>query len=256
MIKVVNLTQHYGVKPVLSNVSLEIPSGELVAVMGPNGMGKSTLLSVVAGVLSPQKGHVEIDGRVRRRTEDEEMEIRKRLLYLPAEPWLPTYTTGRVFLLTVGKIYDIEDFRLMEHVDRLLELFDLEEQADSPISSYSTGQRKKIALASALAAERPIMVLDEPFSGGLDPSGILATKQVLKRLAARGDSTVLLAAPVPELVEEIAHRVVILKEGRILAYDTIAGLRETSGCQGPLSEILERLMHPEAEARIQRYLER
>ena len=78
MIRAVDITQHYGVRPVLRQVSLEIETGELVAILGPNGMGKSTLLSVLAGVLSPQHGHVEIDGLARRSSEQHELEIRRR----------------------------------------------------------------------------------------------------------------------------------------------------------------------------------
>ena len=92
-------------------------------------------------------------------------------VYLPDQPWLPAQRTAREFLLAVGRIYDVEDERLMEHVDQLLHLFDLSEQGDSPIRSLSAGQKKKVALCSALVAETPILLLDEPFSGGLDPAG-------------------------------------------------------------------------------------
>ena len=86
---------------------------------------------------------------------------------------MPELRTGREFLLAVGRLYDVEDERLFDHVERLMRLFDLESQADQPIRSCSAGQRKKIALGAALVTEAPILVLAEPFSGGLDPSGIL-----------------------------------------------------------------------------------
>jgi ABC-type transport system involved in cytochrome c biogenesis ATPase subunit len=155
----------------------------MVAVMGPNGMGKSTLLAAIAGILSPQHGHIEIDGMVRRRTEDEELAIRKKVAYLPADAWLPAMVTGREFLLAVGRLYAVDDDRLFDHIERLIPLFSLEEKADSAIASYSTGQKKKIALASALVTDAPILLLDEPFAGGLDPAGILAMKHVLKHFA-------------------------------------------------------------------------
>jgi hypothetical protein len=71
----------------------------------------------------------------------------------------------------VGRLYEIEDTRLLDHIDRLLVLFDLVDQGDWTISSYSNGQQKKIAIASALVTEAPVLLLDEPFAGGLDPAG-------------------------------------------------------------------------------------
>ncbi len=255
MIDVVGVTQHYGVRPVLRDVSLRVEGGELVALMGPNGMGKSTLLGVMAGILAPQRGHVVIDGMRRRSSSEAELEIRRRVVYLPDQPWLPKDRTGREFVLAVGRIYGIEDERLLDHSHRLFELFHLEEQADAPIRTYSTGQRKKAALCGTLVTDAPILLLDEPFSGGLDPSGLLALKRVLGRLAQRKDVTIVVATPVPELMEEISHRMVVLRGGEVAAYDTADGLRQLTGCQGPLEEVLGRLLDPNTLEAIDRYFE-
>jgi len=254
MIEIVNVWHHYGVKPILRDVSLKVEAGELVAVMGPNGMGKSTLLGLMAGVLWPIKGYVEIDGHRRRNSIEEEIEIRKKVLYLPDNPYLPLYSTGREFLLAIGRLYNVEEEQLLGHTEQVLKLFDLHDNADAPIYSYSTGQRKKIGICSALVSEAPILILDEPFSGGLDSSALMALSQVLKRLADRKDVTVVMAVPVPELVESLAHKIAIIAHGKILAYDTADGLKKIAGCTGGLSEVLERLIHPEVLENIQSYL--
>ncbi len=253
MIELVNITQHYGVRPVLRGINLRVKPGELVVIVGPNGMGKTTLLGVMAGVLQPQHGVVTIDGHQRRQSVAAELAIRKKAVYLPDQAWLPTQRTAREFLLGVGQLYDIDMDRLMEHVNRLLSLFELSEQGDWVISSYSSGQKKKLALASALLTEAPVLLLDEPFSGGLDPSGLLALKRVLKRRVAEQGATVVLTSPVPELVEEIADRIVILRNGTIAAFDTLEGLRRLTECPGSLAEILERLMFPETTKKLQEY---
>jgi ABC-type cobalamin/Fe3+-siderophores transport system ATPase subunit len=80
MIEVQGLTQHYGVRPVLKDVTLQIDSGQIVAVVGPNGMGKSTLLAAIAGVLSPQHGKVKINGLARRASEADELTIRRHVV--------------------------------------------------------------------------------------------------------------------------------------------------------------------------------
>lgn len=255
MITLVDVTQHYGIRPVLRQINLHINTGELVVVLGPNGMGKSTLLAVMGGTLQPQQGYVEINGLRRRRTPEEELEIRKTVVYLPDHPWLPAQRTGREFLLGVGKLYDIPEDRLMNHVDRLLGLFELKEQADWPIRGYSSGQQKKVALCSALVTETPVLLLDEPFSGGLDPSGLLALKLVLRHMVDRQKATVVLTSPVPELVEEIANRIIVLRRGEIMAFDSLEGLRRSTGCRGSLGQVLERMIYPETARNLEHYFE-
>jgi ABC-type multidrug transport system ATPase subunit len=253
MIELVDVTQHYGVRPVLRHVSLRIERGELVVVVGPNGMGKTTLLGVMGGALQPQRGHVVIDGRRRRQSVEDELAIRRQAVYLPDQPWMPALRTGREFLIGVGRLYEIEMDRLMEHVDRLLDLFELTRQGDWAINSYSAGQKKKLALASALITEAPVLLLDEPFSGGLDPSGLLALKRVLKRRVGEQGGTVVLTSPVPELVEEIADRVLVLRNGEVAAFDTLDGLRRLTGCRGSLADVLQQLIFPETMRRLEDY---
>jgi ABC-2 type transport system ATP-binding protein len=255
VIELVDVTQHYGVRPVLRGISLRIEQGEVVTILGPNGMGKSTLLGVMAGVLAPQQGSVLIDGLRRRSSPEEELEIRKRSVYLPDQPWLPAQLTAREYLLAVGRLYDVEHERLFEHVDQLLELFDLTLQGESPIRSYSAGQKKKVALCSALVAEVPILLLDEPFSGGLDPSGILALKRIIQHHARRKDSTVVLTSPVAELIEEITTRVIVMKDGEIIAFETLDGLQRMTGYRGSLSDVLERLIFPETSRKLDAYFQ-
>ncbi len=253
MIELIEVTHHYGVRPVLKRINLRIETGEVVVIIGPNGMGKSTLLGVIGGLMAPYKGEIRIDGRVRRGSVEDELAIRKAAVYLPDQPWLPGNRTGREFLLAVGRLYDVEADRLMDHVGRLLDLFELTEQGDSPIRSYSAGQKKKIAICSALVPEAPVLLLDEPFSGGLDPSGLLSLKRVFLRHARQKELTIVMTSPVPELVEEIATRVVILHRGEILAFDTLEGLRRSTGCRGSLGDVLERLIYPETSRRIDDY---
>ncbi|MCX5661998.1 MAG: ABC transporter ATP-binding protein [Planctomycetota bacterium] len=253
MIDIVNLWHHYGVRPTLSDVNLRIETGELVVVMGPNGMGKSTLLSLVAGILPPFKGHIEIDGKRRRRSIEEEKEIRRRVVYLPDTPWLPVQATAREFVLAVGRLYGVEEDRLFDHAERLLKLFDLHAVGDAPIASLSTGQRKKVGICAALITDAPVFVLDEPFSGGLDSSALLALQHVLKALAARDEVTILMAVPVPELVDALADRVAIIKEGRIIACDSPAKIRESMQ-MATLGEALEKIIHPERVAQLDEYL--
>ena len=254
MIDVRNVIHHYGTRPVVRDVTLYVDAGEVLALMGPNGSGKSTLMAVMAGILWPIEGHITINGLRRRASEEDELAIRRQVVYLPATPWLPRLQTPRQWLLAVGRLYAIEERHLGDHVERLLTLFDLESKAESPISACSTGQQKKVALCGALASEAPIMLLDEPFAGGLDPSGILALKKILQH-RARGDHyTIVMATPIPELVEELADRIAVMREGQLVAHDDLANLRRLSGRE-KLDDIYENLVSPDTARNIERYFQ-
>ncbi len=256
MIRFENVTHHYGVKPVLRNITMEVPSGELVAVMGPNGMGKSTLLAVAAGVLWPVKGYTEINGLRRRASVDDELAIRRQTVYLPDHPWVPGMSTGREFLIAVGRLYDIDIDRLMEHCDQLLEIFDLAEHGDTTINNYSNGQKKKIAICSALITDARALILDEPFTGGLDPSGIFVLKKVLRRLAERSDVTVLIATQLPDVADELAHRIAIVRNGELTAYETPDELKRRIGEGTSLQEALATLTSPKTDEHVAFYFEK
>jgi len=96
--------------------------------------------------------------------------------------------------------------------------------------------------------------LDEPFSGGLDPAGLSTLKQIIKHHARRKDATIVLTSPVPELVEEIATRILVLESGEILAFDTLDGLQRSTGHRGRLNEVLQKLIFPENSRKLDDYL--
>jgi ABC-2 type transport system ATP-binding protein len=255
VIQVENLTQHYGIRPVLRDINLEISAGELVAVIGPNGMGKTTLLAAIAGVHSPQKGSVTIAGLRRRSSPEAELEIRQKATYLPDTAFLPPTMTAREFWISVGKIYNIDYDRLFDHIERLVALFELETVVDSPISSGSTGQQKKVALSAALLTDTPILLLDEPLSGGLDASGILALRKVLQRLVANRQATVVMTSPVPELVEQLATRVVVLRAGQVVADGSVEELKAQGGNSRSLADALEQLFFPQTADHVADYFQ-
>ncbi len=255
MIQLDNVTQHYGVRPILIDLSLNILENELAVVLGPNGMGKTTMLRVMAGVLAPQRGTVTIAGHQRRNSVEDEIAIRSQTVYLPDDVWLPGTMTGREYLLHVASLYGVDALWAMEHADQLLQLFQLVREGDWPMRSYSSGQKKKISLCSSVISQAPIMLLDEPFSGGLDPAGIFAFKRILQRLIQKQVATVVLTTPVGELVEELAGRVIVVRHGRIAADGSVAELRRQSKAGGPLEEVLEQLVHPQLMESILAYFD-
>ena len=141
----------------------------------------------------------------------------------------------------------------MDHISRLLDLFELADKGDSPIRTCSNGQKKKVAICGALVTEAPVLILDEPFTGGLDPSAILALRRVLQHLAERSEVTVVMASQIPEMVELLAHRIAILSGTHVIAYETLDGLRAQTGCAGSLPEVFEKIVHPQTLDHIEKY---
>ena len=252
MIDVIDVSHHFGLRPVLRHVNARFEPATISAIMGPNGSGKSTLMQIMAGLISPVEGTVHVNEIQRRKTPEGELAIRKLVAYLPAEPWLPG-RTPRTWMKEVGKLYDVSEERLMEHIPRLLALFNLDEQADEYTHSLSTGQQKKTSLATIFVTEAPVLLLDEPFAGGLDPSGAQALKRLLLHLRTEKKSTIVMSTPVPELVEELADRIALLRDGQIIAFDTIEGLRKLAAIDGNLDQIYERVAAPSAEIKIHQY---
>jgi ABC-type multidrug transport system ATPase subunit len=255
VIRAEHLRVFYGLKKILRDVSLQIAEGERVAIIGPNGVGKTTLLNVLGGLLTPQFGEVELFGLKRRGSIAEEREIRRQTLFLPADCWFPEERTAREYLHGIGEIYEIPLTRLADHVPRLLALFQMQGVADQAIKTYSAGQKKKMALCAALVAETPLLLLDEPFSGGLDPAGILALQKILQSFARTRSRTVVFTTPVPEIVAETADRILILNNGVIGGEYSLDDLRRNLRGGRSLASVLEELIFPEAADQIREYLE-
>ena len=156
--------------------------------------------------------------------------------------------------MAVGTLYDVPYFRLVDHVERLIALFALDAIADNALGSYSAGQLKKAMLSSALVAEAHYVILDEPFSGGLDPAGIQALKQVLKRMTDDKRRTVIFSTPVPEVLDQVADRMLVLRDGTIAGDYQLADLRRTA--DKPFAERVQELVFPKSIERIRKYFER
>ena len=253
MIRVVDIFHQYSGKPVLQGISIDVKVGEILALLGPNGMGKSTLLAVMAGVLDPMDGYVEVNGLRRRTDVDTELKIRGHCAYLPAEPWIPAGLSIREWLWTVGELWSVPKRRRLEHIGQLVRLLDLPDDGDRMVHRLSTGQKSKTAIAGTLMTDAPYLLLDEPFGGGLDPAGMLALARVLVFLAHERGRTIVIATPVPDVVEDIADRVAIVRDGVIGAVGAVSELRDFSEATSTAA-MYGRLVRPDVEDQIQTYL--
>lgn len=211
-----------GGKVALSSTSLSVRRGEVLALVGPNGAGKSTLLKCMAGLLRPQTGSIVVNGLDRFR---DHLAIRTFTTYLPDQPNLFLHFRGIEHLQLIGDLYGVEKTERDKRIKSFAGLFDLDEILDRPISNYSNGQYKKLALAATFLTNARIYLLDEPETGGIDPPASSALAQILQALRDRHDVTVVWATQVLDLAQKLCDRFAIVDDGEIQACGTLDELR-------------------------------
>jgi ABC-2 type transport system ATP-binding protein len=202
-------------------VTFAVRPGEVTAYLGPNGSGKTTTMKMLVGLLEPTHGSILYNGREVR---TELLEFKRRVGYVPEEPYLYPHLSGWEYLLLVGRLRSIPERLLEEKINRLLQLFSMYRYRHALSSSYSRGMRQKILISAALLHDPEVLILDEPLSG-LDVTSVLAVRNLLKLLAGQG-KTILYSSHVLEAVERVATRVIILHKGRVVADDSIERLRD------------------------------
>jgi ABC-2 type transport system ATP-binding protein len=193
------------------NVAFEVRRGEVLGLLGPNASGKTTLLRLITGYLSPTAGRLLVDGHDTVRTPQE---ARRRIGYVPEG--LPLYGHMRVreFLTFLARLRGVPGPRVRASVDMAAERLHVTPLMAAPIHTLSRGYRQRVAIAQALVHRPQVLVLDEP-TNGLDPRQIIDTRTLIKELA--GEHTVLLSSHSLTEVEKIANRVAILLNGELLA---------------------------------------
>src|SRR5215210_6528956 len=167
---------------VVDDVSFVVQPGEVVGYLGPNGSGKTTTGRILTGLLEPSSGSVLFDGRY---VLDEPVEYRRRLGYVPEEPTLYPFLSGREQLRLLGRLRELPAAPMERKISALLELFGMADAAEQSISAYSKGMRQKVLIIAALLHDPELLIFDEPDSG-LDVTTSLVMRHLISNLAARG----------------------------------------------------------------------
>ena len=200
-----NITKFYGPIQALNKVSLEVPEGAVFGILGPNGSGKTTMLGIVTDVLKATEGNYQWFDQ------PPTPEHRRKIGTLLETPNFYHYLSGERNLRIAAEIkgHGLED------IPAVLKRVNLWERKDSKFSTYSLGMKQRLALASCLLGDPPVMVFDEP-TNGLDPVGIMETRDLIKRLAKEG-KTIILASHLLDEVEKVCSHVAILQRGKLIA---------------------------------------
>jgi len=226
------LSKHYERTLAVQDLSFHAARGEILGLVGPNGAGKTTALRSIVGILPLQQGSVRIAGHDLAR---EERAAKQQLAWIPDDPQPFDSLTVHEHLRFAAALYGIDDWQA--RAAELLSRFELAHKRDALGGEHSRGMRQKLAFACAWLHRPAVVLMDEPLSG-LDPRGIRSAKSAIQELAGTG-TAVVLSSHLLELIEELAHRILILDRGRKVFAGTLEEAR--SSLQTPAGSSLEEI---------------
>ena len=223
MIRTEKLTKVFGSSDFVAvkEVSLHVGHGEVFGFLGPNGAGKTTTMKMIAGLLRPTGGNIEVAGID---TQEDPVAAKALIGYIPDRPYLYERLTAREFMAFVGGIYGMTDAEIASRTDELLEFFALAAFAGELIEGFSHGMKQRLSFAGALIHHPQLLIIDEPMVG-LDPAGARLIKSVFRQLADEG-RTVFLSTHTLEVAEAICDRLAIIHKGEIVTEGTVDELKE------------------------------
>ena len=213
MISIRGLTKRFGVQVAVEDLSLEIPSGQIVGFLGPNGAGKTTTLKMLTGMLAPTSGSAQIAGHDLLR---EPLEVKRRVGFVPESGAVFEALTGQEYLEMVAALYGIGTAQAQERIAEFITFFDLSRTTltDKLLGAYSKGMRRKVVIIAALLHNPPVIFFDEPLDG-LDANAAVGFKALIQTLAREG-KTVVYSSHLLDVVERMCDRVIIINKGRLI----------------------------------------
>jgi len=209
-IKVSNVVKDYSKQKALDGVSFEVQSGSVVGFLGPNGAGKSTMMKIITGFIPQTSGVVEVNGV---NTENQEIDIRKEIGYLPENNPLYTDMYVKEYLRFVAKIYNLGK-NTDKRISELISITGIGHEQNKKIGLLSKGYRQRVGIAQALIHNPKVLILDEPTSG-LDPNQILEIRELIKDIGK--EKTVLLSTHIMQEVQSICQKIIIINNGKVVA---------------------------------------
>ena len=233
MIEIKNVSKSYikGKKSV-DNLNLDIKDGEIFGFLGPNGAGKTTTIRMITGILDIDEGDILIDGMS---IKTSPLEAKKKFGFVPDSPDMFLKLKGIEYLNFMADIYEISKEKRLKKIEEITKKFEIYNQLNNQIQSYSHGMRQKIVICGALLSEPKNWILDEPMTG-LDPKSSFDLKEMMKSHAKSG-KTVFFSTHVLEVAEKLCDRVGIINNGKLVFVGTFEQLKERFKEEGTLEEL-------------------
>jgi len=210
----------------LDNINLVVPQGSVYGFLGPNGAGKTTTLRLLLGLLKNQQGKLEIFGK---EFSSNRIEILKRLGSLIEQPSLYQHLTADENLEIYRLIYKSDKNR----INAVLKIVGLDNTGKKKAKQFSLGMKQRLSIAIALLHQPELLILDEP-TNGLDPNGIIETRELIKKLNKEHNTTVIVSSHILNVVERMASHVGIIHKGKMLFQGPLPELQQMKTRQATL----------------------
>lgn len=204
----------------VDGISFSVEQGEVFGLLGPNGSGKSTTIKMLLGLIAPSKGNVKLFGLGPRT-----IAARKKVGYLPELSYLHPFLTARETLMYYAGLCELKRVEAKKRTEELLKMVGLSEVANRPVSGFSKGMARRVALAASLIGKPELLILDEPTSG-LDPVSTKEMKTLIKALQKKG-MTILMTSHLLADAEDVCDRILILNHGKVAAEGKVSELGES-----------------------------
>lgn len=232
-------------RPAVDELNLTVERGAFYALLGPNGAGKTTILRMVAGLLAPDEGQIEVCGIDIAR---DPVAAKRLVAWVPDEPLVYDRLTPREYLEFVSGLWQMPAREAEARAEDLLDWLGLSPHANERCGGFSKGMLQKVALAAALIHDPQLIILDEPLTG-LDAGSARQVKDVLKE-KTRSGVTIVMTTHILEVAERMAERIGVIASGRLIAEGTLGDLQQRAGKAGSTLEdvFLDLIAAPEVAA--------
>ena len=221
MIEIKNVTKKYGSNVALKNVSFNVNEGEIFAFIGHNGAGKTTLIKAMVGIHKFDEGDILINGKS---IKEDQISCKKQMAYVPDNPELYEQMKAIDFINFICDIYEVPQEIREKNIKKYAKLFEIENNLNDTIESFSHGMKQKIALIAALAHDPKVLVMDEPFIG-LDPKAVFDVKEIMNEMIKEG-KIVFFSTHILDVAEKLCSRVAIIKKGELVK---VGNMQEIKG---------------------------
>lgn len=208
-------------KKAVDNISLKVNDSEIFAFIGHNGAGKTTTIKCITGILDFEEGDILINGKSIKK---EPIACKMQIAYVPDNPDLYENMKAIDFINFICDMYEIPKSERKERIEKYASLFEISNNLNDEISSFSHGMKQKVALIAALAHNPKVLIMDEPFVG-LDPKAVFDMKNIMKEMCSEG-KTIFFSTHILEVAEKLCSRVAIIKQGKIVK---VGNMEEVKG---------------------------
>ena len=234
MIEIKNVTKKYGDKNAISNISFNINDGEIFAFIGHNGAGKTTLIKAIVGIHEFDEGDILINGNS---IKTNPVECKKQMAFVPDNPELYENMKAIDFINFICDMYEVSLEERKKNIENYSKMFEMENNLNDTINSFSHGMKQKVALISALSHNPKILIMDEPFVG-LDPKAVFDVKEIMNEMVKDG-KIIFFSTHILDVAEKLCSRVGIIKKGELIKVGSMEEIKGDKSLEKVFLELEE-----------------